>query len=49
MKRAEMLSVVVPVFKEEGNIPLFLDRITPILERTGLDFEIILREARRVP
>jgi len=41
MKRAELLSVVVPVFKEEGNIPLFLERITPILERTGMDFEII--------
>ena len=41
MKRAETLSVVVPVFKEEGNIPLFLERIVPILERTGLEFEII--------
>ncbi|HTD65614.1 MAG TPA: glycosyltransferase family 2 protein [Candidatus Limnocylindria bacterium] len=41
MKRAETLSVVVPVFKEEGNISRFLERIIPILERTGDDFEII--------
>ena len=41
MKRAETLSVVVPVYKEEGNIPEFLDRIIPILERTGAEFEII--------
>jgi len=33
--------VVVPVFKEEGNIPAFLQRIVPILERTGCEFEII--------
>ncbi len=41
MKRAETLSIVVPVYKEEGNIPLFLERIIPILESTGDDFEII--------
>ncbi|HWN95297.1 MAG TPA: glycosyltransferase family 2 protein [Methylomirabilota bacterium] len=41
MKRAEALSVVVPVYKEEGNIPAFLRAIVPILERTGADFEII--------
>jgi dolichol-phosphate mannosyltransferase len=41
MKRAETLSVVVPVYKEEENVPQFLRTIVPILERTGLDFEII--------
>src|SRR5690349_10217075 len=35
------LSVVVPVFKEEGNIPEFRRRITPILESLTRSFEII--------
>jgi dolichol-phosphate mannosyltransferase len=35
------LSVVVPVYKEEGNVPEFLRRIVPILDGTGLSFEII--------
>ncbi len=39
--RKQLLSVVVPVFKEEGNVPAFLRAITPVLESTGLDHEII--------
>lgn len=35
------LSVVVPVFKEEGNIPEFLRRIAPILEGVTADYEVI--------
>src|SRR5258708_2819626 len=35
------LSVVVPVYKEEKNIPEFLRRVTPILESDSKDFEII--------
>jgi dolichol-phosphate mannosyltransferase len=35
------LSIVVPVYKEEGNIPEFLKRMTPILEGITQDFEII--------
>ena len=35
------LSIVVPVFKEEENIPIFLDRIISILESVGVKFEII--------
>ena len=35
------LSVVVPVYQEEKNIPVFLDRITPILSGMTSDFEII--------
>src|SRR5437868_700901 len=31
----QILSVVVPVFKEEGNVPEFLRVITPILQATG--------------
>ena len=37
----QLLSIVVPVFKEEGTVPQFLTVITPILERTGLDYELI--------
>jgi glycosyltransferase involved in cell wall biosynthesis len=35
------LSVVVPVYKEEENVPEFVRRILPILEGTGLAFEVI--------
>lgn len=35
------LSIVVPVFKEEKNVPEFLRRIVPILEQTGEEFEIV--------
>jgi len=35
------LSIVVPVYREEKNIPEFLDRIRPILGRETEDYEII--------
>ena len=35
------MSLVVPVYKEEENIPVFLKRIVPILESAGMSFEII--------
>src|SRR5436853_5449877 len=39
--KKELLSVVVPVFNEEGNVAPFLRDLTPILEATGLEYEII--------
>jgi glycosyltransferase involved in cell wall biosynthesis len=36
-----LLSVVVPVYKEEGNIDAFLERIVPILQGVTDAFEII--------
>jgi len=36
-----LLSVVVPVYREEKGIPEFLRRIVPILEKITVDFEII--------
>ena len=39
--RGITLSVVVPVYREEGNIPEFLGRITPILKSITEDYEII--------
>lgn len=35
------LSVVVPVYKEEGNIPEFVSRIVPIVESCVASYEII--------
>lgn len=35
------LTIVTPVFKEEGNIPEFLARVVPLLEGISRDFEII--------
>jgi glycosyltransferase involved in cell wall biosynthesis len=36
-----ILSIIVPVYKEEGNIPEFLKRVTEVLEKITADFEII--------
>ena len=35
------LSIVVPVFREQDNVPLFLRRVVPILEGLTRSFEII--------
>lgn len=35
------VSLVVPVFNEESGIPLFLERVRPVLEKTNLSYEII--------
>jgi glycosyltransferase involved in cell wall biosynthesis len=36
-----LLSLVVPVFREEKNIPEFIRRINPILAAITQDYEII--------
>ena len=36
-----IISVVVPVYKEEANISPFLDRLIPVLEEINLDYEVI--------
>ena len=36
-----LLSIVVPVFREEKNLPEFLRRIQPILEGVSKDYELI--------
>jgi polyisoprenyl-phosphate glycosyltransferase len=36
-----LLSIIVPVYKEEGNIPEYLRRIRPILSAITEDYEII--------
>ena len=35
------LSIVVPCYNEEEAVPVFLSAVTPILARTGLDYEIV--------
>ncbi|MFO1162926.1 MAG: glycosyltransferase family 2 protein [Reyranellaceae bacterium] len=36
-----LLSLVVPVFNEEESIDIFLDAVTPLMERDGFRFEIV--------
>ena len=36
-----LLSVIVPVYKEEKNVPEFLRRLQPILAAITQDYEII--------
>ena len=40
-RAAPELSVVVPVFNEEANIPLLVARLTPVLERCAASYEIL--------
>lgn len=41
MTGRRMLSVVVPVYREEGNIAPFLTRLVPVLRSTGIRYEVI--------
>ena len=36
------ISIVAPVYNEEGGICLFYERVTSVLEHEKLDYEIIL-------
>jgi dolichol-phosphate mannosyltransferase len=39
--RGVEISVVVPVYREEQNVPVFLDRVQPVLERLTAAYEIV--------
>jgi polyisoprenyl-phosphate glycosyltransferase len=39
--QSPQISIVVPVYREEGNINPFLERIEPVMDRLGVDYEIL--------
>ena len=41
MNEAMLLSIIVPVYKEEKNVPEFLRRLEPILAPISADYEVI--------
>ena len=40
------LSVVIPVFNEEGNLPTLFSRLYPVLDALGRSYEIIKSSAQ---
>ena len=42
MDRETMISLVIPVYNEESNLPPLLGRIRPVMEKLGKRYEIIL-------
>jgi undecaprenyl-phosphate 4-deoxy-4-formamido-L-arabinose transferase len=38
----EMISLVIPVYNEEGNLPLLMNRIRPVMSALGRPWELIL-------
>ena len=42
MDKGLMISLVIPVYNEESNLPLLLGRIRPVMEKLGGRYEIIL-------
>lgn len=40
------ISLVIPCFNEEDAIPVFLSRVVPIMDATGLDFEMVASPIR---
>jgi dolichol-phosphate mannosyltransferase len=40
-KKPQIFSLIVPVYKEEGNIKPFLDRTLPVLRSLGMGYELI--------
>jgi glycosyltransferase involved in cell wall biosynthesis len=36
-----MISVIVPIYREEKNVPVFLNRLRPVLEKITQEYEII--------
>ena len=42
MDKGLMVSLVIPVFNEEPNLPTLMERIRPVMERLGKRYEIVL-------
>ena len=41
-EQAVTLSIVVPLYDEEGNVDLLMKRLTPVLQEIGVPYEVIL-------
>jgi undecaprenyl-phosphate 4-deoxy-4-formamido-L-arabinose transferase len=41
MNRETMISVVIPVYNEEANLPHLMDRFRPVMQKMGKPYEII--------
>jgi len=41
MDRRPMISLVIPVYNEESNLPALMGRIRPVMEKSGKKYEII--------
>ncbi len=37
-----LLSIIIPIYNEKENIPLLYEKLTPVLKKTGIPYEIIL-------
>jgi undecaprenyl-phosphate 4-deoxy-4-formamido-L-arabinose transferase len=44
MPKKPYISIVIPVFNEELNLPPLIDRLYPVMERIGKSFEIIFTD-----
>lgn len=40
-KERKLLSIIVPVFNEEDSVPVFVEKLKPVLDAIGMDSEII--------
>ena len=41
MNEKKMLSIIVPVYNEEKNVPLFYEKVLPILNSLAYEWELI--------
>jgi len=41
MEKVKKVSIVIPVFNEEGNVPILYDKLKKVLDNLGIDYEII--------
>ena len=44
MPETPYISIVIPVYNEQGNLEKLFDRLYPVMRRTGKPFEIIFTD-----
>ena len=42
MDKEMMISLVIPVYNEEATLPRLIERIRPVMEKMGRDYEVVL-------